>query len=147
MENNSEMNKISHRRKEREEAFLLVFERMFKDDEVDEVFESAVDARDAEISNFTKILVNGVYDNLETIDEEIERNLKSWKKNRISRVVLTLLRIAVYEILFMENIPTSVSISESVQLCKKYASDKDASFLNGVLGSVARSHEKKNGEE
>lgn len=147
MENNSEMNKISHRRKEREEAFLLVFERMFKDDEVDEVFESAVDARDAEISNFTKILVNGVYDNLETIDEEIERNLKSWKKNRISRVVLTLLRIAVYEILFMDNIPMSVSISESVQLCKKYASDKDASFLNGVLGSVARSHEKKNGEE
>ncbi len=147
MENNSEMNKISHRRKEREEAFLLVFERMFKDDEVDEVFESAVDARDAEISNFTKILVNGVYNNIETIDAEIEKNLKSWKKNRISRVVLTLLRIAVYEILFMDNIPMSVSISESVQLCKKYASDKDASFLNGVLGSVARSHEKKNGEE
>ena len=134
MENNSEMNKISHR-------------RMFKDDEVDEVFESAVDARDAEISNFTKILVNGVYNNIETIDAEIEKNLKSWKKNRISRVVLTLLRIAVYEILFMDNIPMSVSISESVQLCKKYASDKDASFLNGVLGSVARSHEKKNGEE
>lgn len=147
MENNSEMNKISHRRKEREEAFLLVFERMFKDDEVDEVFESAVDARDAEISNFTKILVNGVYNNIETIDAEIEKNLKSWKKNRISRVVLTLLRIAVYEILFMDNIPMSVSISESVQLCKKYAGDKDASFLNGVLGSVARSHEKKNGEE
>ncbi len=147
MENNSEMNKISHRRKEREEAFLLVFERMFKDDEAEEVFESAVDARDAEISRFTKLLVNGVYDNLEAIDTEIEKNLRSWKKNRIPRVVLTLLRIAVYEILFMSDIPTSVSISESVQLCKKYAGDKDSSFLNGVLGSVARSHDKKNGEE
>lgn len=147
MENNNGAKKSSNRRQEREEAFILVFERMFKDDESNEVFESAVEARDAEISKFTKTLANGVYDNLEAIDAEIEKNLKAWKKNRISRVALTLLRIAVFEILFMDNIPTSVSINESVELCKKYASDQDASFLNGVLGGVARSNEKKNGEE
>lgn len=147
MENNNEEIKISKRRREREEAFTLVFERMFKDDESDEVFESAVEARDANISSFTKTLANGVYDNIEVIDAEIEKNLKTWKKNRISRVALTLLRIAAFEIMFMDNIPTSVSINESVELCKKYASDKDASFLNGVLGGIAHSVDKKNGEE
>lgn len=143
MENNK---KYSNRRQEREEAFELVFERMFKDDESEEVFDSAVEARDASISDFTRTLTNGVYDNLEIIDEAIEKNLKGWKKNRISRVVLTLLRVAVFEIMFVENIPTSVSINEAVQLCKKYATEQDASFLNGVLGGVARS-QKENGEE
>lgn len=147
MEKNNEIKKNSNRRQEREEAFILVFERMFKDDGADEVFESATEARDAEIGKFTKTLVNGVYDNLEAIDIEIEKNLKTWKKNRISRVALTLLRIAVYEILFINNIPMSVSINESVELCKKYASEHDASFLNGVLGGVARSHEKNAGVE
>lgn len=143
MENNK---KYTNRRQEREEAFVLVFERMFKDDESEEVFDSAVEARDAAIGNFTRTLTNGVYDNLEAIDEIIEKNLKGWKKNRISYVALTLLRIAVFEIMFVDDVPTSVSINEAVQLCKKYATEQDASFLNGVLGGVARS-QKENGEE
>ena len=138
MENNK---KLTNRRQEREEAFTLVFECMFKDDDSEEVFDSAVEARDASIGEFTKLLTNGVYDNLEAIDE-----LKGWSKSRISRVVLTLMRIATFEIVFVEDVPTSVSINESVELCKKYATEKDASFLNGVLGGVARSA-KNNGEK
>ena len=140
MENNK---KLTNRRQEREEAFTLVFERMFKDDDSEEVFDSAVEARDASIGEFTKLLTN---DNLEAIDELIEKNLKGWSKSRISRVVLTLMRIATFEIVFVEDVPTSVSINESVELCKKYATEKDASFLNGVLGGVARSA-KNNGEK
>lgn len=143
MENNK---KLTNRRQEREEAFTLVFERMFKDDDSEEVFDSAVEARDASIGEFTKLLTNGVYDNLEAIDELIEKNLKGWSKSRISRVVLTLMRIATFEIVFVEDVPTSVSINESVELCKKYATEKDASFLNGVLGGVTRSA-KNNGEK
>ena len=143
MENNK---KLTNRRQEREEAFTLVFERMFKDDDSEEVFDSAVEARDASIGEFTKLLTNGVYDNLEAIDELIEKNLKGWSKSRISRVVLTLMRIDTFEIVFVEDVPTSVSINESVELCKKYATEKDASFLNGVLGGVARSA-KNNGEK
>ncbi len=143
MENNK---KLTNRRQEREEAFTLVFERMFKDDDSEEVFDSAVEARDASIGEFTKLLTNGVYDNLEAIDELIEKNLKGWSKSRISRVVLTLMRIATFEIMFVEDVPTSVSINESVELCKKYATEKDASFLNGVLGGVACSA-KNNGEK
>lgn len=143
MENNK---RLTNRRQEREEAFVLVFERMFKDDESEEVFDSAVEARDASIGKFTKLLVNGVYDKLELIDEVIEKNLKGWKKNRISKVALTLLRIAVFEIMFVDDVPTNVSINEAVELCKKYATEQDASFLNGVLGGVVRS-QTKNGEE
>lgn len=143
MENNK---KLTNRRQEREEAFILVFERMFKDDESEEVFDSAVEARDASIKEFTKLLTNGVYDNLEAIDELIEKNLKGWSKNRISRVALTLLRIAVFEIVYVEDVPTNVSINESVELCKKYATEQDASFLNGVLGGVVRSIQN-NGEK
>lgn len=143
MENNK---RLTNRRQEREEAFVLVFERMFKDDESEEVFDSAVEARDVSIGKFTKLLVNGVYDKLEPIDEVIEKNLKGWKKNRISKVALTLLRIAVFEIVFVDDVPTNVAINEAVELCKKYATEQDASFLNGVLGGVARS-QVKNGEE
>lgn len=139
-------NKINGRRQEREEAFILVFERMFKDDSSAEVIESAIEARDASVGEFTRFITDGVYDNLEVIDEAIEKNLKGWKKNRISKVALTLMRIAVFELMFSENTPTSVAISEAVQLCKKYASDEDAAFLNGVLGGVSRMNEK-NGEK
>lgn len=142
MENNKNA-MIQQRRKAREEAFQLVFEGMFCDDSAKDIIEAAREARDAEPAPFTQKLVIGVYENVEAIDEIIEKNMKTWKKNRISKVSLALLRIAVYEMLYLDKIPVSVSINEAVELCKVYGGADDPSFVNGVLGGVARSLEQK----
>ena len=72
------------------------------------------------------------------IDEAISEHLHKWRKERLSRVALSIIRLSVYEILYGEDIPVSVSINEAVELAKKYGGDDDPSFVNGVLGGIAR---------
>ena len=144
-QSNRKDNKIQERRDERSQAFSFVFERMFRDDTLNDAFEDADNARDIQVSDYTRKVVEGVEEHLDEIDALIEKNLKGWKKNRISKISLTILRIAVFEMLYMKNIPTSVSINEAVELAKNYATAADGSFVNGVLGSIAKSL-KKSGE-
>lgn len=144
---NSKENKKSGRREERKQAFYLLFEQIFQKDSMELIIEDAKDARDAEVGKYTKKLIAGVEENLEEIDGYIESNLKSWKKNRISKVALTIMRIAVYEMLYVDNVPVKVSINEAVELAKEYATPADGSFVNGVLGSVAKQLDKKNGDK
>ena len=102
------------------------------------IMQDAIDARDAEIGEYTRKLVSGVEENIEKLDEHISAKLKGWKMNRISKVALTVLRMAVFEMLFVDDVPVSVSINEAVELTKEFAAPSDASFVNGVLGSVAK---------
>ena len=138
---NTEKKSLS-RREERQQALTFVFERLFRDDSAEEVFEDATEARDEEISGYARKVVTGVEEHLTEIDTLIEENLKGWKKNRISRISLTILRIAVYELRYVEDVPTSVSINEAVELAKSYATAEDGAFVNGVLGSIAKASEK-----
>lgn len=137
--------KALSRREERQQALSFVFERLFRDDTAEEVFEDALDARDTKISSYVRKVVNGIEEHTEEIDAKIEASLRGWKKNRISKVSLTILRIAVFEMLYIDSIPIRVSINEAVELAKSYATPEDASFINGVLGSVAEGI-KKSGE-
>lgn len=68
----------------------------------------------------------------------IESKLKNWKLSRISKVSLSILRVAVYELKYMDDVPTNVSINEAVELAKQYANEDDYSFINGVLGAIAK---------
>ena len=77
------------------------------------------------------------------LDEAVEKNSTGWKKERISPVSMAILRLACYEIMFMEDIPARVSINEAVELAKKYDDEKSYSFVNGVLNAVATQYEKK----
>ncbi|MBQ9460601.1 MAG: transcription antitermination factor NusB [Clostridia bacterium] len=138
---NNEKKPLS-RREERQQALDLVFERLFRDDSAEEVFEDAVNARGEEISDYARNVVKGVEEHIDEIDRIIEENLKGWKKNRISKISLTILRIAVYEMLYVKDVPVSVSINEAVELAKNYATAADGSFVNGVLGSAAKKLEK-----
>ena len=145
-DNSKNVKRKSGRREERKQAFYLLFEQLFQKDSMDIIIEDAKDARDAEIGKYTRELVSGVEEKLAEIDGYIEANLKSWKKNRISKVTLTILRIAVYEMLYREDVPVGVSINEGVELAKEYATPSDGSFVNGVLGSVSKQIETKSGE-
>ena len=84
-------------------------------------------------------IIEGCSRNMEKIDNIIRRNSKGWKFERISKVDLSILRLALYEILYRDDIPESVSINEAVELAKKYGGEKTGSFINGILGSFIRS--------
>ena len=125
----------------REQAFCLVFEKFFTDEPIPEIIEMANTVRDQVTDGFAIKIAEGVIAHLEIIDQAIEKHSTSWKVNRISRVALAILRVSVFEILLMEDIPDSVSINEAVELSKKFGGDEDSSFVNGVLGAIVREKE------
>lgn len=128
-----------NRRQEREQAFILIFEKAFRPDvDLNTIFEMAEESELMVPSEFSKKLTNLVYENIESIDTEIQAVSIGWGTTRMSKVAISILRLAVAEIKFMEDIPVSVSINEAVELTKTYASQEDASFVNGVLGTIAR---------
>ena len=132
----------------RENTFLLLFEGACKNDETpEEIFNKAVEIRDLEVDEFVKSVFFGTYANIQIIDEMIERNIKGWKKERISPVSLAVLRLASYEMLFVEDIPAKVSINEAVELCKKYDDEKAYSFVNGVLHKISTETSSDNAEQ
>lgn len=128
------------RKEARNEVFILIFEKQFSDANIDEIIEAAKESRDfsEDTDGYIINVFKGVFDNLQTIDEIITENLIGWNINRISKVSLAVLRLAVYEIKFIDSIPEAVTIDEAVELCKKYSTNEDSSFVNGVLGSVVR---------
>ena len=124
----------------RNEAFILVFEKIFSNETIEDIISLATDSRDFEMDNDGYIInaFKGVYENVEELDSVIEKYLTNWTIDRLSKVALAVLRLAIYEIKFMDDIPESVSIDEAVELCKKYSTTDDASFVNGLLGSIVR---------
>ena len=135
---NQARNDIS-RYKMREQAFILCFESLFSDADIDELADNAGDARDEFLSDYAINSVKGIREHQDQIDDKIASNLKSgWKINRISKVSLAIMRVAIYEMIYLEDIPVSVSINEAVELSKKYAAEDDTAFVNGVLGAVAK---------
>ena len=79
-----------------------------------------------------------IEEKLPEIDAKIEELCVGWKKERIGKVELTILRLAVYEALFDEDVPTNVAINEAVELAKKYGGDDSPSFVNGILGKLVK---------
>ena len=139
IQNTAENRNNISRYKMREQAFILCFEMLFSDSDVDELADNAGDARDEILSDYALDCARGVKANAEVIDARIGENLKKgWRISRISRVSLAILRLAVYEMLYIDEIPVSVSINEAVELSKKYTVQDDTSFINGVLGSIAK---------
>ncbi len=135
------------RSEEREQAFILIFEKAFNPDVPEEdLIGYAVEAQLMEPTVFSSFLFKQVYEKLQEIDSVIETYAIGWKKERISKVALSVLRLAICEILFVDSIPSSVSANEAVELAKKYATAEDASFINGILGSFIRGRKQENAD-
>ncbi len=86
------------------------------------------------ISSRTKL----IEEKLPELDKKIEELCVGWRKERIGKVELTILRLAIYEALYDEDVPTGVAINEAIELAKKYGGDDSPSFVNGVLGKLAK---------
>lgn len=127
----------------RENAFMLVFESVCKKDETaEEIFDKATVVRGLEVDDYVRSVFFGSYENAERIDEAMERHLKGWKKERISPVSMAILRLGCFELMFMPDVPSKVSINEAIELSKKYDDEKSYSFVNGVLNAVAQDYAK-----
>ena len=124
----------------RKNVLELLFEREFRRDETDEeIFSLSCEAREIEVDDYIKTLYFGVCKNLDQLDNEIDKNAKGWKASRLSKVSRSILRLCIYEMLYVEDIPCLVSINEALELAKLYEDDKARPFINGVLNAVKNS--------
>lgn len=126
------------RRVARENAFYAAFSATFGGADVAEVIAIGHELQENEVDEFGQQLVCGYFDHAEEIDKLIEEHLKGWTLNRLPRVSLTALRLALSEMLYMPNALPAVAINEAVELTKKFGGDDDYQFVNGVLGVIAR---------
>lgn len=132
----------ANKRKSREQAFIILFEKSFNTElSVDEIMDIAIETEVIFKDKMTADIVKKAEENIEDIDAVIEHNLKGWSKQRISKVSLALLRMAVCEMKYFDKVPVGVSINEAVEICKVYGSDEDKGFVNGILGSISREKE------
>ena len=136
-----------NRRKQRELIFLLLFENIFTGyslDELKEIKFLTEEFSPEDFNDFIEIYFIEIQEKIPAIDELITKFSLKWGKERLSKVALAILRLAVYEMLYQDEIPTSVAINEAVELSKKYGADKESSFINGMLGGLSRDLEQKN---
>lgn len=131
------------RSESRELAFAIGFARIITKESVDNIIEGAMEIREEKISDFAKKLALGVEANEAEIDEIIDKNSRYWRVDRISKPALSVLRLALYEMIYENDIPHSVSINEAVELTKKYGDTDDYKFVNGVLSAANRRMENK----
>ncbi len=131
----------------RENAFKIVFTDINKENSV-KWEDFVTEENDKEIwsgkapanedTEYIKEVSEGVGEHAKEIDETIEKYLRGWSIDRINRVCLAALRVAVYEMKYMEGIPKKVSAAEAVAIVKKYADEKEGKFVNGVLGEYIK---------
>ena len=127
------------RSQEREQAFLLLFEQLFQPElEAAELMQLGMDSGYIEPSSFTEQLITVAGAHQEELDDKITTYAVGWTLDRMSKVSLAILRLAITEILYFEDVPVGVTINEAVELAKKYAGKEDSSFINGILGTLSR---------
>lgn len=142
------------RKNARELALHLVFEQCFQPNEIEETAKARLCeeemqsiAKEAPLytnevtendKRYITSVVSGIQECSPALDAIIEQYSKGWKLNRLSRITVAILRLALYEINHVADVPTGAAINEAVELAKRYASDDAASFINGILGSYVR---------
>ena len=132
------------RRELREHVFLMLFRRDFYDslDELKDQAQLYLDEAETPIEDadkaYLKNKVNAIYEMVTSLDEKIDEVAKGWKTKRMSKVDLTIIRLALYEMLYDEDVPEKVAINEGVELAKKFGGDDSPSFVNGILARLVR---------
>ncbi|WP_096153475.1 MULTISPECIES: transcription antitermination factor NusB [Bacillus] len=120
----------------REKALQAVFQIDLSEIDPKEAIENVLENSSKKEDPFLLQLVLGTVENMSDIDVMITDHLENWTLNRLGAVDRTILRIAVYEIMYEDEIPVSVSMDEAIELAKKFGDDKSSKFINAVLSKV-----------
>ena len=126
------------RRTARENAFLAAFAASFGNAEPNEIVKLQGEDGEHPVDAFGQQLLDAYFENSSYVNQLIEEHLKGWTLERISRVSLVVLRLAISEILYGKEHLPSVAINEAVEIAKKFGGEGDYQFVNGLLGSVVR---------
>ena len=131
---------MKNRRMARELALQLLYQRELSVDGLSGEPEPSLDGIDlsTDAGVFCKELIEGVMGNIDELDNMLEPHLEHWSLDRVSVVDRNILRLAVYELRFMDDIPFKVSIDEAIELAKIFGSDESGAFVNGILDSLAK---------
>lgn len=125
------------RKEAREELFNLLFETDFRTDEsAEQIFATSTENREIREDEYIRRAYFAIAEKKEEIDATIGEHAHGWKTSRLGRISRAILRIGVYELMWENDIPSSVTINEAVELSKKYDDEKARPFVNGVLNSV-----------
>ena len=140
---NKQKEKFKGRREAREAAMKLLHSIEYNREDVSYQIESLME--DEDMSGFTDAdtkyimsIATGAPEKLSEIDELIQKYSRDWAFNRIPVIDISVLRLCLYEMFHIEDIPVNVSINEAVNLAKKYGHDESGAFINGILGSIFR---------
>lgn len=119
-------------------AVCFLFQVEFQKENIKEQVEDFLDSygETSYDKDYFLEIINGVLNSLKEVDELIEERATGWPIDRIAKMDLPILRVAIYEIKHREDIPVGVSINEAVEIAKKYGSDDSARFINGILGKI-----------
>lgn len=127
------------RRVLREMAFKIIYAMDMGENTLETAMEIVLPNMISERNNiFIMKLVTGVFSNLEKIDDIIKKHSNEWDLDRMASTDRNIIRLAVFEILYCDDIPFSVSINEAVEIAKKYCSANSYKFINGLLGSISQ---------
>ena len=126
-----------NRKKSREKAMELLFSMEISKNSYEETIECFVEDYEMDLKTidleYIKEVMKSVVDHKEEIDEIIKNSLINWTIDRVSKVNLTIVRLAISEMLYINDVPEVVAINEAIELTKKYSDDKSVSFVNGAL--------------
>jgi len=128
------------RKTARQVAMQLIYQYELGGDGISSTIEESMDKPqlDADDMLYIESVLEGTNDKQEELDDLVAKYAVGWKPERIAKVDLSILRLAIYEMLYREDIPESVSVNEAVELAHTYSTPEAASFINGILGSVSR---------
>lgn len=121
-----------------DDSIVAPFELIYKKELAEETLQSESFLQD---KKYIDEVVSGIKRNLNQIDAMISKYLTSWTIQKIAKVDLAILRLSTFEMLYCDYVPNSVSISEAVAMAKIFSTEKNARFINGVLGSISRDPE------
>ena len=127
------------RRKAREYAFQILFQLDFDSDNVKDKLEQFWQTHNClpQVKQFAELLVKGTIKQLDQIDHRISHQSHNWCLARIAKADKNILRFAIYEILYCDDIPAKVSINEALDIAKKYSTSESVGFINGILDKIA----------
>jgi N utilization substance protein B len=132
---------LSARSKARKRALDLIFAAEAQGLSADDLLTRQLDDGEGPANEYTLVLVRGVHEHRARLDELISTYAEGWRIDRLPAVDRNVLRLGIFEVLYVEDVPDAVAVSEAVNLARDLSTDESPSFVNGVLGHVARDKE------
>ena len=124
------------RHEAREKALQVLFQLDNTELPIEEAIEHVLEERKS--NAFLEQLVRGTIEHKEAIDAQLEEKLENWTISRLPKIERTVLRLSVYELLYMQDTPQKVVLNEAIELCKVFSDDKSSKFVNGVLSKFTQ---------